>query len=180
VKKLIISALGKDQAGIVSAFTKVLLENNCNLEDTSMTLLEDQFTMWFIVTAPQDITVRFLEDKLKAVTTDFNLQLVIHIVETLEESPKSAGRPWMISVSGLDHTGIVHHVTEYLAKHAINIKHLSSKRLSRPSGEVLFLMALEVDVPETITDEALEADFARLAQEEHLEIHAEPLEVYTL
>lgn len=180
MKKLVVSAIGKDQPGIVAAFTKVLYDTRCNVEDTSMTLLEDHFTMLFIIHAPVDLTEQALEAQLKSVLQDYQLQLAIHAIETTRETLETTGRPWMISVSGPDQTGIMYHVTQYLASQQINIRHLSSKRLTRPGGETLFLMALEVDVPETLTDDTLLADLSGVAQRERLEIHAEPLEVYTL
>jgi glycine cleavage system transcriptional repressor len=180
VKKWIISAIGKDQPGIVAAFTEALFETHCNVEDTSMTLLEDHFTMLFIIHAPADLTLDALEQRLKKDLGDYHLQLALHAIETEEETPEATGRPWMISVSGPDQTGIIYHVTQYLASARINIRHLSSKRLSRSTGETLFLMALEVDVPSAITDEAMQEALAKVAQDEQLEIHAEALEVYTL
>lgn len=180
MQKFMISAIGKDQPGIVGAVTQVLFENACNLEDSSMTLLEDYFTMLFIVLAPPNLTLANLEQKLKQELQAFEMQLALHLISTDEENPSPKGRPWMLSVSGLDQTGIMYHVTTYLGSQRINIHHLSSKRLSRASGEILFLMALEVEVPEALSDSALQQDLNKLAADNQLEIHAEPLEVYTL
>ena len=44
-KKYIMTAFGKDRPGIVADVTQVLYENGCNLEDTSMSLLSDEFTI---------------------------------------------------------------------------------------------------------------------------------------
>lgn len=180
VQKLILLAVGQDKPGIVAAFSQVLCDTGCNIEDTSMTLLEDHFTMLFIVHAPQGVTIPSLEAQLKQVTQDFHLSLAIYPIHTERETPESTGRPWMISVTGPDHTGIVYHVTRYLASRNINIRHLSSKRLSRPAGNTVFLMALEVDIPEAVSDAELQQDLAGIRQAHSLEIHAEPLEVYTL
>jgi glycine cleavage system transcriptional repressor len=180
MRKLIISAIGQDQPGIVAAFTKVLFESDCNIEDTSMTLLEDYFTMLFIVNASGNLTLEHLENQLTKVLQNFKLKLSIHEIDTNERPLADEGRPWMISVSGQDQTGIVFHVTQYLAAEAINIQHLSSKHLPRMQGEPLFLMALEVDVPNHLTDEALQEQLAQIADRENLEIYAEPMGVYTL
>ncbi len=180
MSKLVISAIGQDQPGIVGAFTQVLFENHCNIEDTSMTLLEDHFTMLYIIQAPPTFSLEKLSEKLQHVLKNFKLHMDIHPIETKLELKDSAGRPWMISVSGEDQTGIMCHVARYLAIKQINIRHLSSKKLSRPNGEILFLMALEVDVPASIEDEILQRDLMDLAEREFLEIHAEPLEVHTL
>ncbi len=164
----------------MAAFTKALYDNQCNIEDTSMTLLEDHFTMLFIVHIPHELTSEHLEKHLKNVSQEFNLQLTLYPIETTIENPESSGTPWMISVSGQDQTGIMYHVTQYLAAQKVNIRHLSSKRLRRSSGETLFLMALEVDVPQSLLPEQIQSDLHALSSREGLEIHAEPLEVYTL
>ncbi len=180
MKKLVISAIGKDQPGIVGAFTQVLYEGACNIEDTSMTILEDHFTMLFIVTVPTELTESDLRAKLNAVADRFQLQLDIHPVDVERETVGSSGHPWMISVSGPDQTGITYHVSRYLGEQGINIRQLTSKRLTRPSGEILFLMAMEVDVPQSFTEDRLQTELNAIAEAESLEIHAEPLEVYTL
>lgn len=179
MKKLIISAIGQDQPGIVAAVTRVFFDNQCNLEDTSMTLLEDQFTMFFIVEAPFALTVSELETKLLHELQAFHLQLAIHIVETETDRPVATGTPWLVTVSGADQTGIMYHITQYLADFQVNIRHLSSKKLIQPSGP-LYLMSIEIDVPDTVEDTAFAEGLKALGQREKLDVHAEALDVYTL
>ncbi len=179
MKKLSIAAIGKDQPGIVGAFTKVLYDNACNIEDSSMTILEDQFAMLFLVHAPVQVAETDLAGQMQAVCAKFDLKLDIHNVETVKESIDAAGRPWLISVSSPDQTGIMYHVTCYLAEQGINIRRLSSKRLSAQDSP-LFLMSMEVDVPNTLSDAAVEADLQQLGRDNQLDIHAEALEVFVL
>ena len=47
--KGIITVIGKDKVGIIYAVTKVLAENNVNIEDISQTILQDYFTMMMLV-----------------------------------------------------------------------------------------------------------------------------------
>jgi glycine cleavage system transcriptional repressor len=175
-----VSAVGKDQKGIVAAFSQVLFENRCNIEDTSMTILEDQFAMLFIVTLPQGFGADDLQKQFDTALADFHMQVDVHQINTQRETLSSVGEPWMISVSSPDQTGIMYHVTRYLSVQQINVRHLSSKRLTRPSGETLFLMAIETDVPQSLSPQKLLADLQTLGGAEKLEIHAEQLETYTL
>ena len=50
-----VSAVGADRPGIVAAVTGVFLENGCNLEDTSMTILRGHFAMMLVVAAPDGL-----------------------------------------------------------------------------------------------------------------------------
>jgi len=179
MKKLIISAIGQDQPGIVAAVTRVFFDNQCNLEDTSMTLLEDQFTMFFIVEAPLSLTVSALESKLLQELEAFHLQLAIHIVETESNRPVASGSPWLVTVTGADQTGIMYHITQYLADYQVNIRHLSSKKLIQPDGP-LYLMSIELDVPDAVDPTTFESGLKALGQREKLDVHAEALDVYTL
>ncbi|NLL53312.1 MAG: ACT domain-containing protein [Peptococcaceae bacterium] len=47
--KAIITVIGKDKVGIIYAVTKILTENNVNIEDISQTILQDYFTMMMLV-----------------------------------------------------------------------------------------------------------------------------------
>lgn len=47
--KAIITVIGKDKVGIIYAVTKILAENNVNIEDISQTILQNYFTMMMLV-----------------------------------------------------------------------------------------------------------------------------------
>ena len=180
MNKWIISAVGMDQPGIVAALTQAFFELDCNLEDTSMTQLEDHFAVLIILDGPANLDKAALQEKLGPVSETFNLQLAAHPIVTHAEQANPTGIPWSMSVSGSDHLGIIYHVTQYLAGAKVNITHLSSKRMTKPNGEPLFLMALEVELPKTVASDTFHQELQALAKRQHLEIHAEPLEVYTL
>lgn len=180
MKKLVISAIGKDRPGIIAAVTRILFYRGYNIEDTTSTILEDHFAMLFIVTAPLAVDIAELSAVIEDYLRDYAMHVDIHEIETKKETIQGSGTPALIAVSGLDKTGIVFHIAEYLANKSINIAQLSTKRLSRDTHETLFLMNLEVDLPTNITIENVQADLLALAEKEHIEIHVEPLEVYTL
>ena len=52
-KRFIMTAFGKDRPGIVADVTRILYENGCNLEDNSMTLLVDEFTLVLLFSSPR-------------------------------------------------------------------------------------------------------------------------------
>ena len=56
MNKLIISVLGKDRPGIIAAVTKVLLDEDFNIEDVSQTILQNQFSGIFIAAGPDQVT----------------------------------------------------------------------------------------------------------------------------
>ncbi|MDR2251277.1 MAG: hypothetical protein LBD98_00315 [Endomicrobium sp.] len=59
-KYISLTAIGKDRPGLVSAVTKVLYKERCNIEDSTMTILHDQFAMILIIKVSTTISVKSL------------------------------------------------------------------------------------------------------------------------
>jgi len=57
--KAVVTVIGKDRTGIIYNVSKILAENNVNIEDISQTVMHDFFTMIMLV-------------DLKKMTVDFN------------------------------------------------------------------------------------------------------------
>jgi len=176
--KWLIAAAGLDRPGIVAEVTRALLDAGANLEDTSMTRLEDHFAMLLIVTTPHDLTGARMEELLAPARQRFALQLSVHPVDAREVAGPRGAR-WLVTVSGPDQTGIVHQVTGLLAGRAINVGSLSSRRLPGDDGRPVFLMSIEAEVPEAAAAD-LAGALAALAQREGLAIHAEPMDEFRL
>ncbi|MEJ2698080.1 MAG: ACT domain-containing protein, partial [Desulfuromonadales bacterium] len=49
--RFIMTAFGEDRPGIVADVTRILYENGCNLEDSTMTLLADEFSLILLFSA---------------------------------------------------------------------------------------------------------------------------------
>ena len=56
MNKVILSILGHDRPGIVAAVSKILFEQNCNIENVSQTTLQLEFAGIFIVSLPGDLS----------------------------------------------------------------------------------------------------------------------------
>ena len=120
INEFAVWALGADRPGIVAAVTGVLLEEGCNLKDCSMTVLSKHFAMMMLVEGPDDLEAQALEAALAGAEADFDLTVA---VRPLGEGAMLfvEGEPYIVSVYGSDHPGIVHHVANVLADHSVNI-----------------------------------------------------------
>jgi glycine cleavage system transcriptional repressor len=56
MKKMIISVLGKDRPGIIAAVTRIFYEQDCNIENVSQTILQNEFSGIFIVGVPKTLS----------------------------------------------------------------------------------------------------------------------------
>lgn len=158
-----ISAIGSDRPGIVAAVTKVLVEQGCNLEDTSMSILRGHFAMMLVVAAPNEVGAGALEAALVAATAGFDLVVSVRLIDDdVPDSP--AGRGWTVSVHGADQPGIVHRVCSALAEAGANVVDLNT-RVVGDAQSPLYVMFLDVTAPADISADDLDTRLGLLADE---------------
>lgn len=160
---LAISVVGLDAPGIVAGLTGVLMEQDCNLEDGTMTILGGQFTMTMLVDAPAGLDGPGLEAALSELAARRSLSVVVRLVSEVA-GPMGAGQAWTVSVHGADHPGIVHHITASLAEVGANVVGMTTRVIGAPD-ESVYVMVLDVVVPAEIGEDDLEERLGRLAEE---------------
>ncbi len=178
--KIVITALGQDCPGIVAGVTKVLYETGCNLEDSSMTILEREFAMILIASLPENLTLEVLDQRFNSVRESLHLSVFLRKL-TSEESQKKkeAVCPQMISVYGVDQPGIVYQVAELLSKKKVNITDVNTRRVVE-SKSSLYMMMLEVEPPSGIDLSSLQRDLEDLGRKLSVTITMHPIETSTL
>jgi glycine cleavage system transcriptional repressor len=170
-KKFVMTAFSKDRPGIVADITEVIYENGCNLEDSTMTSMLDEFAIILLFTGKGDS----LEDQLlkdcRRLEREKGITAFIRSVEAREKEKQIKFFKKTIKAEGIDQTGIVFKVSRFLAKNNINIENLASRRFTSPeSGTPLYFMEIKVQVPEKISIELLEKGLSQVGEELNLEI----------
>lgn len=167
-----ISAVGHDRPGIVAAVTAVLMEQGCNLEDTSMTILRGQFAMMLVVDVPDGVGPVSLEAALADVADSFDLGVRARAVDD-DVATAYTGSPWTVVVYGADRPGIVHRVTAALASRGANVVDLTT-RVIGDSDQPSYAMVLEITIPDDVDADAVEAELASVAGELGVECTVHP------
>ncbi|MDD5491609.1 MAG: ACT domain-containing protein [bacterium] len=180
-KTIIITAIGKDRPGIVAAVSKVLYETGCNIEDSSMTILGNDFAMILMVTLPKQGSALLLDKKLVAVRNKLRLSIALRPLSPAELKVTNTDNtiPCMISVYGTDKPGIVYRISDFLAKNKVNITDVETKIIS-PETNQIYVMMLEVNVPAPARLPQITKALAALAHELHIDITIKPIESYQL
>ena len=164
VPHFMVAASGPDQPGIVATFTRVFVDRDCNLEDTSMTVLRGHFAMMLVVDAPDGTSPEDLESDLEFATSALGLIVNVWTISDLVQ-PSATGERWTVSLRGADRRGIVHTVADVLASCEANIVDVSTRL--EPSGE--YAMLLDVIVPPG-TDRAVRGALAEVADRLSVEL----------
>jgi glycine cleavage system transcriptional repressor len=171
VRSFVLTATGRDRPGIVAAVTRVLLDHGVNIEDAEMAILRGHFAIVLVLSAPE-LGEAQLREELEAVGGELPLEAVtLSAVEQL--AGESAEPTHAISVYGADHPGIVHGVAEALARHEVNVVDLSTRVVG---DDPIYVMLLDVTLPPSVDEAALDELLARVGQELGVDVSARALD----
>lgn len=178
MNKYIITILGKDQPGIIAAVSKVLFENDFNIEDVRQTILQTEFSGIFVVFGPEKVDSMQLQTYIRSATEPLNLDCHVKI---LDPGPlqwtSSATESFVISTRGPDCKGLVAQITTVLANHQVNVTQLHAvfRGGSAPEDNV---MVYEVDIPTTIDTNHLRQELRAKADQLNLEINIQHKSIF--
>ncbi len=178
MKKLVaLSAIGKDQPGIVAALSRVLFEAGCNLEDSSMTRLQGDFAVLLLISLPEKLSLDKLRQSLQEKTGSFHLTLALRELSAEETNgaPGPASLPFTLVVYGVDHPGIVYRVTQAASEEKINITDLRTKVTSN-QGTPIYSLVVEVEISDEKTVKLFEKKLEALKGELKIDILLKPVE----
>ena len=174
-KKYIMTAFGKDRPGIVADVTQVLFENGCNLEDTSMSMLSDEFTINLLFSSGNDSIESVLEQEGATLEQQKSISAFIRPIKSVQQKIKKKLPLCTIHVEGLDQAGIVYKISRYLSDHQLNIVDLKSTVKATPeSGTALYLMDIHIQLPDSSSIELIEDGLNEVAEEINVDITVFP------
>lgn len=170
-QKFILTAFGKDRPGIVAGISEVIFKNGCNLEDSNMGRLADEFTLILLLSGTGETLQDSLNRDLKRLEMEKNVFVFLRPLDY--QVPDMTGRNHFntISVEGVDQAGIVYNISKQLAEKKINIETLrSQKKFSPNSGTAMYTMEIQVLIPDSVSKQSVETTLDMLANELNVDI----------
>ena len=172
LKRYALTAIGRDRPGIVASVTKVLFDEGCNIEDSSMTILEGEFAIILIMSSPKEVDA----GSFRGVEDELGLSITLKEIKVDRESRGDESN-YTVIVSGGDRSGIVYKTAQLLSTMGVNITNLGTQQI--PGDEVdQYIMILEVFIPQEVGIFAFEDEMRSLAEELDVEIKVNPIESY--
>lgn len=169
--RYIMTAFGKDRPGIVADVTSILFETGCNLEDTTMSMLSDEFTINLLFSSSDVKIEKKLLERCRELEKDKDISAFIRPLGERSTGTQKASAIGTIHVEGLDQAGIVYKISQFLADNALNIIDLKSTVKSTPeSGTSLYLMDIHVEISAQMTPERIEEGLNEVAEELNVDI----------
>lgn len=176
-----LSAIGHDHPGFVADLAELIYEHDCNLEDSSMTILGGEFAVLLLLSG-QKADASDLERRLSAACKrlEWEKRLTVFI-RPLENEPAPYGlgerfHAYELQATGVDKAGIVARIARCLANHAVNISHMETHSRPEPgSGTAIYTMHLRMAVPERLPIASLHEQLEQIADALHIHIDLAPL-----
>ena len=164
MKKFIISVLGCDRPGIIAAVSQVLYDQGYNIEEVSQTILQNQFSCFFVVTGPESSSPAKLLGELQERTAAFDLVFNVRELGMEAVGQRCACEPFVVTTHGPDRKGLVAGITSVFAAYGVNV--LQLKAVFRGGDEpVGNTMIYEVDIPVDVDQKELRNALTKKAAE---------------
>lgn len=171
-KFLVISAVGEDRAGIVNAFSRAVLDYQCNIEDSRMTVLGGEFALILLISGKWNAVAK-LEAAMPELERKLKLTLIVKHTQARERAANLM--PYVVDVVALDHPGIVHEVAQFFSSREINIEELSTSAYAAAhTGTPMFALTMTVSVPAHLHIGQLRNEFTDFCDQLNLDATLEP------
>ena len=165
------TAFGEDRPGIVADVTELLYENDCNLEDTTMSMLSDEFTINLLFSSNNDNIEATLLEKCRNLEQQKNIFAFIRPLKERRLPSQEGFYSCTLHVEGMDQAGIVFKVSQFLSNNSLNIVDLKSTvKVTPESGTALYLMDIHIQVPVSTATKSFEEELNVVAEELNVEI----------
>ncbi len=165
-----LSVVGADRPGIVAAISGALYRLGCNIADSSCAMLAGEFAMILIVSHPVPFSADELLQQVQPACDQLGMTVSLRVLSPAEvHRHETFGELCVVTVYGGDKPGIVYQVTQELAERGINIQDLQTK-LTGDDDQQVYVMVLEVMLPETISFEALEEVMLMIGERLQVEV----------
>jgi len=125
---LVITALGADRPGIVNTITRQVSSCGCNIEDSRLAMLGDEFTFIMLLSGSWN-AITLIESTLPQKGAELELLIVMKRTSAHERPPMPA-TVW-VKVDVKDSPHLIERFTDLFDTHQMNIAELASK--TRPA-----------------------------------------------
>ena len=144
---LVLTAIGDDRPGLVSALSARLTEHGASWERSQMSRLAGKFAGIVEVAAPTS-TVQALVADLESLEADGLRVTVEHTSAPSTSREQQRDEPWTLTLVGADRPGIVAEISSLLSERGISIEDLGTTVSDAPmAGGMLFHAHATLVVP---------------------------------
>ncbi|MCA9995170.1 MAG: hypothetical protein KDE56_05450 [Anaerolineales bacterium] len=149
-KNLVMTITGNDRVGLVEEVTRLILQYHGNVDSSRMARLGGEFAMLALISMPAN-QFEPLREGVRALRNQ-GYKVTTRETERGDSMRYAGWLPYLVTVNGADHEGIIHEITQHLADHGVNIETMDTGMVPAPmSGTPLFTMTAVVVAPPALS-----------------------------
>ena len=170
--RAVLTTIGRDRPGLVNDLAKLAHDLKLSIEDSRMTVLGGEFAVLMSVSGG-GLALSRLEEKLAQLAEANGLAYLFR--RTSDREGVEGCLPYTVSVTAMDHPGIVYAVASFFSSRSINIHNLDTVTERAPhTGTPLFSMVMEIEVPPTVRIAELRDAFFYFCDDRDLDAEFRP------
>ncbi|MBQ4845847.1 glycine cleavage system transcriptional repressor [Pseudoalteromonas sp. MMG013] len=158
-QQLVLTAIGEDRSGIVSELTQLVSDCHCNITDSRIAILGNEFTFIMLLSGDMSAISR-VEHTLPVKGMELGLLTMMKRTSTHYHSDFSAG--YTLEYNGIDTPGTLSKVTRFFAEQSINICSLKSDTYQK-STDTHMRCELEINIPTNVDVDTFKIKFEDLS-----------------
>ncbi|MFC3032219.1 glycine cleavage system protein R [Pseudoalteromonas fenneropenaei] len=159
-QQLVLTAIGEDRSGIVSELTKLVSDCHCNIIDSRIAILGNEFTFIMLLAGDMAAICR-VEHLLPVKSMELGLLTMMKRTSKHQQGEYSAG--YTLEYHGIDTPGTLSKVTGFFAEQNISISSLKSDTYDQ-DGELMMRCELEVNIPVEVDSDEFKIKFEDLSR----------------
>lgn len=169
---IVLAALGADRTGIVDDIAGLASEYRCNIADSRMVVMGQEFAIIMMISGSWDAIAKF---EAQIPVLEKRLSLSILVKRTQRRAAQKEALPYNVHVIALDNPGIVHEIANFFAVQGINIESLETSTYAAPhTGSPMFALSMIVNIPAKVHIASLRENFMLFCDDRNLDAIIEP------
>ena len=170
---LVLTALGENSPQLTARLCEEIRQCGCNIVDSRMTLLGQQFTMVVMVSGTWDAIAK-IEDHVSKLEKDLSLKIHTHRTEV--NGPGKGYMPYAIDVVASDQSGMVHEIARFISDNDVMIQDLYTNTYKAAySDTTMFSLHMTINIPTDTSISTLRSDFMDFCDRLNLDAIMEPV-----
>ncbi|MCG8324353.1 MAG: hypothetical protein MI673_02470 [Thiotrichales bacterium] len=170
---LVLTAIGENTPQLTARVCEEIRQCGCNIVDSRMALLGDNFTLVAMVSGTWD-SIAKIEDHVAKLEQDLGLK-----VATRRTKPSNPGKnymPYAIDVVASDRSGMVHEIARFLTENDVLIQDIYTNTYKAAYSETcMFSLHMTISIPADTSIATLRSDFMDFCDRLNLDAIMEPV-----
>lgn len=157
--QIVLTAIGEDRSGIVSELTQLVSDCHCNIIDSRIAILGNEFTFIMLLSGDMSAISR-IEHTLPTKGMELGLLTMMKRTSSHNQSKFCAG--YTLEYTGIDTPGTLSKVTRFFADNNINICSLKSDTYENET-DIKMRCELEFNIPVDVDIDQFKISFENLS-----------------